>query len=32
MEALLLVAERNAPETIARMAVMQALNRPVKPT
>jgi hypothetical protein len=32
METLLLVAERNAPEMLARLAVMKALNRPVKPT
>jgi len=28
METLLLVAERNAPEMLARLAVMKALNRP----
>jgi hypothetical protein len=32
METLLLVAERNAPEMLARMAVMKALHRHVKPT
>jgi hypothetical protein len=32
METLLLVAERNAPEMLARIAVMMALNRRVKPT
>ena len=32
MEALLLVAECNGPEMMARVAVMRALNRQVKPT
>jgi hypothetical protein len=32
MESLLLVAERNAPEMLARIAVMMALNRHMKPT
>ena len=31
METLLLVAERNAPETLARIAIMKALDRHVKP-
>ena len=31
METLLLVAERNAPEMLARLAVMKALNRHGKP-
>ena len=32
METLLLVAERNAPETLARIAIMKALDRHVQPT
>jgi hypothetical protein len=32
METLLLVAERNGPEMLARIAMMRALNRHVKPT
>ena len=32
METLLLVAERNAPEMLARIAIMKALNRHVRPT
>ena len=32
METLLLVAERNGPEMLARIAMMRALNRQVKPT
>jgi hypothetical protein len=32
METLLLVAERNAPERLARIAFMTALNRQVRPT
>ena len=32
METLLLVAERNAPERLARTAFMTALNRHVRPT
>jgi hypothetical protein len=32
METLLLVAERNGPEMLARNAIMMALNRYVKPT
>ena len=32
METLLLVAERNGPEILARNAIMKALNRDVKPT
>jgi hypothetical protein len=31
METLLLVAERNAPETLARIAIVQALDQNVKP-
>jgi hypothetical protein len=30
MEALLLVAERNGPEMLARIAVMKALNRHIE--
>jgi hypothetical protein len=32
METLLLVAERNAPEMLARIAIVKALDRHVKPT
>jgi hypothetical protein len=32
METLLLVAERDGPEMLARIAVMKALNRQLKPT
>jgi hypothetical protein len=32
METLLLVAERNAPEMLARIAIVKALDRNVKPT
>ena len=32
METLLLVAERNGPEMLARIAVMKALNHHVNPT
>jgi hypothetical protein len=32
MEALPLVAERNGPEMLARIAIMRALNGHVKPT
>jgi hypothetical protein len=32
MEALLLVTERDGPEMLARIAVMKALNRHLKPT
>jgi hypothetical protein len=32
METLLLVAERDGPEMLARIAVMKALNRHLKPT
>ena len=32
METLLLVAERNGPEMLARTSVMRALNRHAKPT
>ena len=32
METLLLVAERNGPEMLARIAMMRALNKHLKPT
>ena len=32
METLLLVAERNAPEMLARISIVKALDRHVKPT